>query len=72
MSAALGIVPSDDDKFLPVKAFGLKPRAPVGLISAIDALRDNALHTVLAGHSMELHAIPDLMIVVSQRDRRAI
>jgi len=32
MSAALGITPSDDDKFLPVEAFDLEPRAPVGLI----------------------------------------
>ena len=32
MSAALGITPSDDDKFLPVEAFDLEPRVPVGLI----------------------------------------
>jgi hypothetical protein len=33
MSAALGIAPPDDDKFLPVEAFGLEPCTPVGLIN---------------------------------------
>jgi hypothetical protein len=49
MSAALRVTPSDDDKFVPVKAFDLEPRTPVGLVPAIDALRDDALDAVFAG-----------------------
>jgi hypothetical protein len=39
MSAALGITPSDNDKFFPVEALDLQPRVPVGLVTAIGALR---------------------------------
>ena len=49
MSAALGITVSYDDEFLPVEAFDFEPRAPVGLIAAIDALRDDALDALVAG-----------------------
>ena len=70
MSAALRITPSDDDKFLPVEAFDLEPRAPVGFVAAIDALRDDALDTVFAGQAMEHRPLPDLVIVVPQRFRR--
>jgi hypothetical protein len=49
MSAALRVTPSDDDKFLPVEALGLEPRAPVGLIPPIRALRHDALKTAFAG-----------------------
>jgi hypothetical protein len=49
MSAALGVTPSDDDKFLPVEALGLEPRTSVGLIPPIGALRYDALQTVFAG-----------------------
>ena len=66
MSAALGITPSDNNEFFPVEALDLEPCAPVGFIPAIDPLRDDALQTMLAGHSMELGAISDLMIIVSQ------
>src|SRR5689334_28776 len=49
MSTALGIAPSDDDKFLPVEALDLEPCTPVGLIPAIGALRHDALKTAFAG-----------------------
>ena len=66
MSTALGIAPSDDDKLFPVQAFDFKPCAPVRLVSAIDALRDDALNAVFAGRPVKLRAMSDLMIVVSQ------
>ena len=43
---------------------------PVGLVPAIQALRDNALKTVLAGQPVEVWATPDLVIVVAQTIRR--
>ena len=72
MSAALGITVSYDDEFLPVDAFDFEPRAPVGLIAAIDALRHDALDTMLAGQLMEFLATSDLVIVVSQPIRRTV
>src|SRR5271167_3023607 len=72
MSAPLGITPTDNDKFLPVKAFDLEPRTPVGLIAAIDALRDDTLQAVLTGQPVELRAMPDLVVVVPQAVRRTL
>src|SRR4051812_38415088 len=70
MSAALGIAPADEDELLAVEAFRLQPSAPIGLIPAINALRDNAFEAALAGQAMEGRALADLMIVVSERLRR--
>jgi hypothetical protein len=69
MSAAFRVTPPDDDKFFPVQALDLEPRTPVGLIPAIGALRYDALDTVFAGQSVELRAMPDLVIVLSQWGR---
>src|SRR5207253_1759824 len=70
MSAALGIAPADDDELLAVEAFRLQPRASVGLIPAIDALRDNAFVAIFAGQPVEGRALADLMTVIPERLRR--
>jgi len=72
MSAALGITPSDDDNLFPVEALDLEPCTAVGLVLAIDALRHDALKAVLASYPVELRAMPNLVIVVSQRVRRTV
>ena len=72
MPAALRIAPADDDKFLPVEALGLQPGAPVGLVPAVDPLRDDALQAALAGQTVEGRATADLMIAVPERRRRAV
>ena len=72
MSTAFGITPSDNDKFLSVEALDLEPRTPVGLVAAIRALRHDALKAVLTGQPVELWAMADLVVVVSQRVRRTI
>jgi hypothetical protein len=66
MSAALGITPSDDDKFLPVEALDLEPSAPVWLVSAIGAFRDDALDPLFAGDPVEGWAMIDLVVVVPE------
>ena len=66
MSAALGITVPNDDEFLPIEALDFEPRAPVGLIAAIDTLRDDALKAALAGQPVELLALSDLVVIVSQ------
>src|SRR5690349_4122749 len=60
---ALRIAPSDDYEFLAVETFRFQPRAPIGLIPTINALRDNAFEAALAGQTMESRALADLMIV---------
>ena len=72
MSAALGITVSYDDEFLPVEAFCFQPCTPVRLVAAIDSLGDDALKTAFAGQPVELRAMPDLVIVVSQPIRRTV
>jgi len=72
MPGVLWITPPDDDEFLPVEALDLEPGAPVGLVPAIDALRHDALDTVLARQPMKGRALPDLVIVVSQAIRRTV
>src|SRR5271169_5419398 len=71
MPTALRVTPPDDDEFLAVEAFRLQPRAPIGLIPTINALRDNAFEAVLAGQTMEGRALADLMIVIPERLRYA-
>ena len=71
MSAALGITVSYDDEFLPVEAFCFQSGAPVGLISAIDPFRYDALDTMLARQPVEFLAMSDLVVVILQRFRRA-
>src|SRR5438132_13890532 len=70
MPTALGIAPPDDDEFLAVEALRLQPRAPIGLIPTINALRDNAFEAVLAGQAMKGRALTDLVIGIPQRLRR--
>jgi hypothetical protein len=70
MPTALRVTPPDDNEFLAVDAFRLQPRAPIGLIPTIKALRDNAFEAVLAGQAMEGRALADLMVVIPQRLRR--
>src|SRR5947209_5792008 len=70
MAAALRITPSDDDKFLSVEALDLEPRTPVGLVPAIDALRDDALDAIFAREPMKGRAMTDLVIIVPKAIRR--
>jgi hypothetical protein len=72
MAAALRITPSDDDKLFPIEALDLEQSAPVGLIPAIDAFRDDAFNAVFAGQPVEGWAMTDLVIIISQRVRRTI
>src|SRR5262249_50544835 len=67
MPTALRVTPPDDDEFLAVQTFRLQPRAPIGLIPTIDALRDNAFEAALAGQTMKGRALAYLMIIVPQR-----
>jgi hypothetical protein len=53
MPAAFRVTPPDDNKFLSVKALRFEPRTPVGLIPAIDALRDDAFEALLADQPVE-------------------
>src|SRR5205807_1326031 len=71
MPAALRVGPANYNEFLPVQALDLQPRAPIRLVPAIDALRDDAFQAALAGKPMEVRATADLMIVVLERGRCA-
>src|SRR5438067_9799984 len=71
MPTALGIAPSDNHKFFSVEALGFQPGAPVRFISAADALGHDAFKAILAGQPVESRAMADLVVVVSERLRRA-
>src|SRR5262249_57714544 len=66
MPTALRVTPPDDE-FLAIQTFRLQPRAPIGLIPTIDALRDNAFEAALAGRTMKGRALPYLIIIVPHR-----
>ena len=71
MAGAFRVRPAHHDELLPVQAFRLEPGTPVRLVATINALRDDPFEPMRVGRSVKGGSLPDLMIVVADRGRRA-
>jgi hypothetical protein len=63
---AFGLGPADDDKFLPVEAFGLEPKAVIaGAVGGIQPLRNNPLKPERSGTLMKYPTLADLVVAIA-------
>ena len=67
-TAAFGVGPADDDKFLPVEASNLEPETAVAWgCTGVQSLRDDAFQPKRAGMPVKRRTLADLVVAIVDR-----